>query len=117
RHVRWDEELLDTLWLRARPFRRAVNARLFAWMLEEFFGAPKRAQLGVLAELARESRELRGRLPEMRRQMLALGRDEAYREPFSPREIAPRPFARFDQCPEFRPLSLCGYLPLEREAR
>jgi hypothetical protein len=111
RHVRWDEELLDALWARAHPLLRAFNARLFAWMLEEFFGAPKRAQLSVIEELAREHPELRGRLPEMRRQMLALARDEAYRETLYSREIVPRTFARFDQCPEFRALSLCGYLP------
>ncbi|MFL6236920.1 MAG: diiron oxygenase [Thermoanaerobaculia bacterium] len=117
RHVRWDEELLDALWLRASSPLRAVNARLFAWMLEEFFGAPKRAQLSVIEELAREVPEIRGRLPEMRRQMLALGRDEAYRETLYSRDIVPRTFARFDQCPEFRTLSLCGYFPQEREAR
>lgn len=112
-HVRWDEELLDALWLRTSPTLRAVNARLFAWMLEEFFGAPKRAQLRVIEELAREMPEINGRLPEMRRQMLALARDEAYRETLYSREIVPRTFARFDQCPEFRALSLCGYFPQE----
>lgn len=111
KHVRWDEELLDALWLRAHPLLRTLNARLFAWMLEEFFGAPKRAQLRVLDELARELPELRGRLPEMRRQVLALSRDEAYRETLYSREIVPRTFARFDECPEFRTLSLCGYQP------
>jgi len=116
-HVRWDEELLDALWLRTWSPLRAVNARLFAWMLEEFFGAPKRAQLRVIEELARESPELNGRLPEMRRQMLALARDEAYRETLYSREIVPLTFARFDQCPEFRALSLCGYLPQEKGAR
>jgi len=111
RHVRWDEELLDALWLRTHPRLRTLNAKLFAWMLEELFGAPKRAQLRVLDELARELPELRGRLPEMRRQMLALGRDEAYRKTLYSREIVPRTFARFDECPEFRMLSLCGYRP------
>ena len=104
KHVRWDEELLDALWLRAHPLRRAVNAKLFAWMLEEFFGTPKRAQMRVLDELARELPELRGRLPEMRRQMLALSRDEAYRKTLYSREIVPRTFARFDDCPELRAL-------------
>jgi len=104
KHVRWDEELLDELWTRAHPFRRAWNARLFAWMLEELFGAPKRAQLRVVEELARELPELRGRLPEMRRQMLALARDPAYRKTLYSREIVPRTFARFDECPEFRAL-------------
>ena len=111
KHVRWDEELLDALWLRAHPLLRTVNAKLFSWMLREFFGAPKRAQLHVLDELARELPEMRGRLPEMRRQMLALSRDEAYLKTLYSREIVPRTFARFDKCPEFRTLSLCGYQP------
>lgn len=102
KHVRWDEELLDELWLRAHPLLRSLNARLFGWMLREFFGAPKRAQLRVLDELARELPELRGLLPEMRRQMLALSRDEAYRKTLYSREIVPRTFARFDECPELK---------------
>ncbi|HEY2293569.1 MAG TPA: diiron oxygenase [Thermoanaerobaculia bacterium] len=117
RHVRWDEELLDALWLRTRPALRALHARLLAWLLEELFGAPKRAQLRVIEELARESPELHDRLPEMRRQMLALARDQAYRETLYSREIVPRTFARFDECPEFRALSLCGYFPQEKGAR
>jgi hypothetical protein len=111
RHVRWDEELLDALWLRVRPFLRTMNAKLFAWMMEEFFGAPKRAQLRVIDALAREQPELRGRLPQMRRELLALARDEAYRKTLYSREIVPRTFARFDRTPEFRSLRLCGYLP------
>jgi hypothetical protein len=114
RHVGWDEELLDALWHRAPPLLRAVNARLFAWMLEEFFGAPKRAQLRVVEELAREDPQLRGRLPEMRRQLLALSRDAAYRQTLYSRAIVPRTFARFDACPELRGLRLCGYLPPAR---
>jgi hypothetical protein len=111
RHVRWDEELLDALWLRTSPLLRALNARLFAWMLEEFFGAPKRAQLRVVEELAREMPDLREHLPEMRCQLLALSRDETYRKTLYSREIVPRTFARFDECPELRGLSLCGYSP------
>lgn len=111
KHVRWDEELLDDLWQRASPLVRTLNARLFAWMLEEFFGAPKRAQLRVIEELAREMPDLRGRLPEMRRQLLELSRDETFRKTLYSREIVPRTFARFDECPELRGLSLCGYSP------
>ncbi|HEX3131772.1 MAG TPA: diiron oxygenase [Thermoanaerobaculia bacterium] len=111
RHVRWDEELLDELWERASPLVRGLNARLFAWMLEEFFGAPKRAQLRVLDELVREMPDLLGRLPEMSRQLLALSHDETFRKTLYSREIVPRTFARFDECPELRGLSLCGYSP------
>lgn len=110
-HVRWDEELIDRLWRPAHPWLRAVNARLMAWMLEEFFGAPKRAQLRVLEELVRELPELRGRLPEMRRQVLALAGDEGYRGSLYSREIVPISFARFDATPELRGLRLRGYQP------
>ncbi|HVT57034.1 MAG TPA: diiron oxygenase [Thermoanaerobaculia bacterium] len=108
-HVRWDEELIDTLWRRAHPWLRAANARLFTWMLEEFFGAPKRAQLRVLDELVREFPELRELRPGLRRQLLALARDEGYRRSLYSREIAPITFARFDASPEFRGRRICGY--------
>ena len=110
-HVRWDEELLDALWHRARPLSRQVNAKLFAWMLDEFFSTPKRAQLRVAEALAGEFPELRGRLPEMKRQLLALSRDAGFRTSLYSREIVPRTFARLDATPEFRALEICGYQP------
>lgn len=110
-HVQWDEELLDALWRRASPLRRTINAKMFAWMLEEFFGAPKRGQLQVVAQLGRECPELRRREPEMRRQLLDLSRDEAFRASLYSRAIVPRTFARFDDAPELRVLSICGYRP------
>ena len=115
-HVRWDEELIDALWQRANPLLRQVNAKLFAWMLDELFGTPKRAQLRVIEELGRELPELRPRQPEMRRQLLALSRDEAYRTSLYSRAIVPRTFARFDATPEFRALEICGYRPLPEVA-
>lgn len=105
-HVRWDEELIETLWGRAHPRLRAANARLFAWLLEEFFGAPKRAQLRVLAELGREFPPLRERLPELRRQLLALAGNEEYRRSLYSREIVPLTFARLEGWPELRRLGL-----------
>ncbi len=110
-HVRWDEELLDALWQRSHPLLRETNARIFAWMMGELFSTPKRAQLRVVDELAREFPELREGLPEMRRQVLALAADDGYRASLYSREIVPRTFARFDATPELRGLKLCGYQP------
>src|SRR5258706_3222268 len=107
-HVRWDEELLDALWQGARPLLRKVNAKLFAWMLDEFFAAPKRAQLRVVEELVREFPELRERRPDMRRQMLALSADDGFRTSLYSPEIVPRTFARLDGSPEFRALEIFG---------
>jgi hypothetical protein len=115
-HVRWDERLLDTLWTRTPPLRRAVNARLFTWMVEEFFAAPKRGQLAVVDELAREHPELRPRLPRLRAELRALAGDEVFRASLYSRAIVPRTFARFDSAPELRGRSVCGYRPLVEEA-
>ncbi len=92
-HVRWDEELLDALWQGARPLLRKVNAKLFAWMLDEFFAAPKRAQLRVVDELVREFPELGERRLALRRQLLALSADDGFRTSLYSRE------------------KICGYRP------
>jgi hypothetical protein len=108
-HVRWDEELIEVLWQRANPILRKVNARLFGWMLREFFNVPKRAQLSVVHELTREFLALSPLEPEMRRQLLALADDPTYQKSLYSREIAPKTFARFDESPEFQSLELIGY--------
>jgi len=110
-HVRWDQELLDTLWHRIHPALRKINARLLAWMLAEFFSAPKRAQLRVIHQLSLEFPVLRAGEPEMRRQLLALSSGAAYQNSLYSREIVPRVFARFDEWPEFRALEIFGYRP------
>jgi len=116
-HVRWDEELIESLWGRANPVLRKVNAELFAWMLGEFFSAPKRAQLRVVHELAREFPALRELEPEMQSQVLALSGDARYLMSLYSREIVPRAFARFDESPEFQSLKLTGYRREPEEAR
>jgi hypothetical protein len=116
-HVRWDEELIEALWQRANPYLRRVNAQLFGWMLSEFFNAPKRAQLRVVHELAREFPQLLELQPEMRRQLLALSEDTGFQMSLYSREIVPRAFARFDESPEFQSLELIGHRRRAGEAR
>jgi hypothetical protein len=108
-HIRWDEELIEALWQRANPFLRKVNAELLGWMLGEFFNAPKRAQLHVVHELAREFPALSELEPGMQRQLLALSEDGRYQTSLYSREIVPRAFARFDESPELQSLELIGY--------
>jgi hypothetical protein len=105
-HVEWDEELIDACAGRSSPWLRRLNARLFAWMLDEFFGTPKRAQLQVVAELARRCPELAARRPAMRRQLLALADDPEYRQALYSRAIVPRFFARFEGAPELHGLEI-----------
>lgn len=116
-HVRWDEELIEELWERANPFLRKVNAELFGWMLGEFFSGPKRAQICVVQELAREFPELAPLEPEIQRQLQALSGDGGYQKSLYSREIVPRAFARLDASPEFRSLKIGGYRPQPEAAR
>jgi P-aminobenzoate N-oxygenase AurF len=116
-HVRWDEELIETLWQGANPVLRKVNGKLLGWMLGEFFNAPKRAQLNVVHELTREFPALRGLEPEMQRQMLGLSEDGRYQMSLYSREIVPRAFARFDEWPELQSLKLIGYCGQPEGAR
>lgn len=116
-HVRWDQELLDRIWQQTGRFLRTVNARLFAWMLGEFFSTPKRGQLQVLEELVREFPELRSREPVLKRRLSALPRDQTYQLSLYSRDIVPLCFARFDQWPELRVMerAIRGYRSLARE--
>lgn len=110
-HVRWDEELLDVVWKRTPPLLRQINARLFGWMVGEFFNTPRRAGLRMVEQLVREFPELSGFAEEMRQQVLDLREDENYHLTLYSREIVPRTFARFDRWPEFSRLQevLPGY--------
>jgi len=112
-HVRWDQALLDHLWPRAPRLVRRANARLFRWLVGEFFNVPKRASLRVVDELARELPELGPRVPEMRRQMTALAGEVAYHRSLYARHIVPRSFARFDAAPELHAMRrvLAAYEP------
>jgi P-aminobenzoate N-oxygenase AurF len=119
RHVHWDQVLLDRLWGRAGRLLRAVNARLFAWMMGEFFSAPRRGQVQVIASLVREFPELAAQEGELRRQLARLPEDEAYQLSLYSRDIVPQCFARFDQSPELRVMqrALRGYRVLAEAPR
>ncbi len=103
-HVRCDQELLDRWWPGVPHGRRRWNARLFAWMVHEFFSAPRRGQLSVVRRLMGEFPQLQPLRAEIERQLLALDTDERYHFSIYSREITPRCFASFDQWPEFRVL-------------
>ena len=110
-HVGWDGEVLDWLWPRTGGALRSVNARLFAWMLGEFFHLPKRSGRRVIAQLAREFPRLNS--TALFRAMQDLAHDANFQLTLYSRSITPRTFARFDAHPEFASLArtLPGYRP------
>ena len=112
-HVHCDEALLDYVWPEVNGAIRFMNVRLLAWMMREYFGAPKRAQVNVLSALVHEFPELQPRLPELRRALLQLQYDENFLRSMYSRENVPEAFARFDRHPEFHPLAevIPGYQP------
>lgn len=113
RHVDCDESLLTLLWGKASRARRTCNARLFGWLIREFFSAPKRGGVRVLDELAVRHPELGAGLRRMKREQRALGGDGSYLRSLYSREIAPRTFAQFDRMPGLSGLGrwLPGYAP------
>jgi hypothetical protein len=112
-HVHCDEELLDFVWPEVHSAIRFINIRLLAWMMREYFGAPKRAQVNVLAALVREFPDLQPRLAELRDALLQLRHDENFLRAMYSRENVPEAFARFDRHPELHPLAevMPGYQP------
>jgi hypothetical protein len=103
-HVRWDEELLQRLWVPATRRKRRVNARLFAWMMGEFFLGPRRAGLNVVRQLVREFPDSIPAFPELRRELRALDHNPEFQLALYARSIVPRSFAHFDRWPEFATL-------------
>jgi len=103
-HVRWDLELIDILWKkRSRP-TRVINARLFQWMMAEFFTTPKRAARAVVNQLVDEHSELSELHGPLMNQLAHLQHDRAYHASLYNREKLPRTFALFDLYPEFAKL-------------
>jgi hypothetical protein len=110
-HVRWDEMLIDHVWPRTTPTWRQINARMFRWLMREYFTVPRRSGMRVVAALVDEFPSLRALFPELSRQMIALSEVPAFHHAAYSREVTPRTFARFDRTPEFRALGevLPGY--------
>ena len=112
-HVRWDEMLLDEVWPKTGSRCRQWNVRIFAWMISEFFTAPKRAAVRVVTAWAEEFPALRPQLPEFYRQLRALEHHADYRRSLYCPDNVPLTFKRLDAHPEFRRLAkaMPGYVP------
>lgn len=104
RHVGLDAELLREIWPALGPVARAVNRRLFVWLLREFFRLPKRAAWRVTRHLAAEFPDLRPRLAGLRSELLALDGSADYLAGLYSRLREPRTFALADRFREFRRL-------------
>ncbi len=113
RHVRWDEQLIAELWPRTPRWWRGWNARVFGWMIGEYFHAPKRAGARLIDRLAAEFPAHASRLRALHPALAALGRDPAWQNLMHSRSIMPRTFALMDQWPEFRSFSrhVPAYVP------
>jgi hypothetical protein len=115
-HVGWDEALLDWVWPRTGFPLRWSNIRLFRWMIDEYFSTPKRSALRVVAALAAEFAELRGRYPDFCRHLRQLGNNPNYRRSLYGPGNVPNTFKRFDEWREFRSINrvMPGYIPRAR---
>ena len=112
-HIHWDEALLDEVWPRTGRLLRRLNARLFRWLVGEFFNTPKRGGIRVIEQLVDEFPSLRPELPVMRKQVSGLARNRDYHQTLYSRAITPKSFRRFDANPEFLKMGdvLLAYTP------
>ncbi len=112
-HIQWDEELLDWIWPRTGKTWRGINARLFGWIMGEYFTTPKRSGLHVVFDLVKAFPALQPLWPELRKQMIQLSRNQEFNLLCYSRTVTTKAFARFDQWPEFHSLNkvLPGYRP------
>ncbi len=99
-HVRCDLALLDFLWPQTSPWLRRVNMRLLAWMIQEFFSAPKRAGLRVLEAWMREFPALAPLRNRLREHLLSLDQSRTYRRSLYSAAIVPRTASLLDRSPE-----------------
>jgi hypothetical protein len=112
-HVKTDKQLLDLIWPKTNRLLIYLNVRLLSWLLREYFGPPRRAQLNVVSALALEFPDLQPRLPELHRALIDLRYDRGFLQRMYSRENVPDLFERFDRCPELHSLArvLPGYQP------
>jgi hypothetical protein len=112
-HVRWDEALLDWVWPKTGLLLRWCNLQLFKWMVGEYFSAPKRSALRVVAALAGAFPELQPKYPDFCRQLRQLGHNLDYRRSLYGPENVPNTFKRFDAWRGFRSIHrvMPGYVP------
>ncbi len=111
-HIRWDEQLLDWVWPRVGFGWRKWNARMFAWLMREYFVTPKRSAWHVMQRLLAEFPELRRQASQFRAELGTLGVHPEYNRLAYSRDVTPKSFARFDRWPEFA--GLCSALPCYR---
>jgi hypothetical protein len=112
-HVHCDKALLDWVWPRTNWVVRYLNIRLLVWLIREFFGPPKRAQIHIIARLEKELPTTTPLLPALKRALLNLAKDERFLQSMYSRENVPEAFARFDRTPELWSLAraMPGYEP------
>ena len=104
-HIKWDHELIDWLWPSTPLWLRKVNAKIFCWMVVEFFYTPKRAAVLVAEHLVQEFPELETLLPQMRNEIMELSEDPIFLRSLYSDEIVPNSYKRLKCYPEFAKLT------------
>lgn len=115
-HVRWDTELIDRVWLPLPMWKRRLHAKMFGWLMREFFTVPKRAGKNVLNALIEEFPELYPLSEQLQCELAKLKFSVPYHGSLYSRETTPKAFALFDSLPEFKNIGkhLPAYHPMER---
>ena len=100
-HVRWDTELIERVWLPMPMWKRRLQAKLFGWLMHEFFTVPKRSGRAVLDALLGEFPDLAPIAARLHQELADLKSSSSYHASLYSREVTPKAFALFDTLPEF----------------
>ncbi len=89
-HVRWDEQVIESIWPSLPLWLRRLNVRMMDGMLREFIVAPKRAAVRVLDELASRHPDLQPLLPRLKTELRELGQTRAFQQSIFCPPVTPR---------------------------
>lgn len=113
-HIDFGAALLSKLWLNTPNAQRIFNRWLFRALFKEYFLAPKRGGLRILARLIEEHPELKPLEWRLTHEFLALGRNQSFLRFLYSRDVVPNCMKLFDGCVELRRAGsvLPGYVPM-----
>ena len=106
RHTLIDRLLFEQCYANRGRFARRIDAWMFERILEAILlPSPNGAGVRVVDQLARDYPELASLRPTMVREVVAVGRNPAFRASLLSRRLAPRAWKLFHRCPELNLLA------------
>ncbi len=96
-------KLLEILWYKKNKLIRTVNAKLFSWIILEFFLLPKRSGMKIIDQWLAEFTELKYLRSDILCHFKKLSANMDFVASLYGKDVIPNTWDRFCQLPEFKP--------------